>query len=1613
MAMDYKMLIIFPLFFSVVWGGRGTPSQKIKYEGSKDLSSGINVMWKVEEKSIVLKLKYRATGWVGIGFSKSKHPQSMADSDITIGWVTMGNAFVWDAYAKTNGVPDVDKKSEVELISGKEESGYTTIVFRRPIIAMNDDDVTIHKGEIGILWAYGRSDVTGGTLSVVDYHARRGYTTLTLIPTEEIASEPSLPDPAKPESPKDVEDHDDADDDDDKQAHEHDDKDLNHFIYLDADKKLFLRWGVKGQEITFKLKGETLGWMGIGLSPGHGMTNSDLMIVGVNREGKAYAYDCFAPENTTPSVDKTQNVEIIEYDQTDTHTTVTFKRALVTDDESGNDRSIQTKNARYKQNADTYFLWAYGLYDVLGAPGIVNYHFGRRGYLKLNLLHGEGDGVILLLMFNHLFTEAMKPAESPKSPEGVEMEESEVPEGFISVKGYKKLDEAGDVVLQWSTAYTSEAVIFIQLSAPTTGWVGLGFSPGNTMKDADLIVAGIKDGTPYIFDLHATRNTLPLVDANQDVLLFQAVEDGPRTIVMMLKKYKSGDTENDIDIMAGKMNVLWAYGETDVDEKLTRMNYHGRNRGHVEVEFIPNDTSAIPDIEDHDDHDDDDDDKQAHEHDDNELKHFIYLDADEKLFLRWGVKGQEITFKLKGETMGWMGIGLSSGPGMTNSDLMIVGVNREGKAYAYDCFAPENTTPSVDETQNVEILEYDQTDTHTTVTFKRALVTDDESGNDRSIQNADTYFLWAYGLYDVLGAPGIVNYHFGRRGYLKLNLLHGVGEAMKPAESPKSPEGVEMEESEVPEGFISVKGYKKLDEAGDVVLQWSTAYTSEAVIFIQLSAPTTGWVGLGFSPGNTMKDADLIVAGIKDGNPYIFDLHATRNTLPLVDANQDVLLFQAVEDGPRTIVMMLKKYKSGDTENDIDIMAGKMNVLWAYGETDVDEKLTRMNYHGRNRGHVEVEFIPSDTSATPDPAKSETPKDIEDHDDHDDDDDKQAHEHDDKELEHFLYLNADEKLFLRWGVKGQEITFKLKGETMGWMGIGLSSGTGMTNSDLMIVGVDREGKAYAYDCFAPENTTPSVDKTQNVEIIEYDQTDTHTTVTFKRALVTNDESGEDRSIQNADTYFIWAYGLYDVLGAPGIVNYHFGRRGYLRLNLLRGMGGVETGTPRGPEGFISVKGYKKLDEAGDVALQWSTANTSEAVMFTQLSAPTTGWVGLGFSPGNTMKDADLIVAGIKDGTPYIFDLYATRNTLPMMDAKQDVLLFQAVEDGPRTIVMMLKKYKSGDTENDIDIKAGKLNVLWAYGETDVDEKLTRMNYHGRNRGHVEVEFIPSDTSAIPTDVHSPGSPKSPKLETDSPVSVKPPKVPDVTGMSPPSQSGPDMAKSPLSPVTPEDTNNVGSPMSPNTPEDGKSPPSPESPKKPPQKIQPVRRGRILQGGSNNIDKLFDDDKMYKQAVLNVAHKVNLKWAYNMDYIVIQISIPTQGWVGVGFSPGPNMARADIVITGVRRDGVYAVDAFASRNGKPHIDSSQDIKVLRYVETAGVTTVTFARKLDTMDTLDNKIGDIKYVIWAYGRADFAKKPRNFYHGSNRGAKMLTLIDGPGGLAADFEMNPLVLVPGNLR
>ena len=58
----------------------------------------------------------------------------------------------------------------------------------------------------------------------------------------------------------------------------------------------------------------------------------------------------------------------------------------------------------------------------------------------------------------------------------------------------------------------TEDSIHIKLSAKTTGWVGIGFNPSQEMKDANLILGYVKDGTPKVTDHFGTTNRQHMKD---------------------------------------------------------------------------------------------------------------------------------------------------------------------------------------------------------------------------------------------------------------------------------------------------------------------------------------------------------------------------------------------------------------------------------------------------------------------------------------------------------------------------------------------------------------------------------------------------------------------------------------------------------------------------------------------------------------------------------------------------------------------------------------------------------------------------------------------------------------------------------------------------------------------------------------------------------------------------------------------------------------------------------------------------------------------------------------------------------------------------------------------
>lgn len=79
----------------------------------------------------------------------------------------------------------------------------------------------------------------------------------------------------------------------------------------------------------------------------------------------------------------------------------------------------------------------------------------------------------------------------------------------------------------------------------------------------------------------------------------------------------------------------------------------------------------------------------------------------------------------------------------------------------------------------------------------------------------------------------------------------------------------------------AVKNYNGkdfLDEKKTYFLEWSVEWNNKLLLF-NITVKGLGWVGLGFSKDGTMKDADIVVAGVSPNRrPYITVrvIHLTR-----------------------------------------------------------------------------------------------------------------------------------------------------------------------------------------------------------------------------------------------------------------------------------------------------------------------------------------------------------------------------------------------------------------------------------------------------------------------------------------------------------------------------------------------------------------------------------------------------------------------------------------------------------------------------------------------------------------------------------------------------------------
>ncbi|KAL6443701.1 hypothetical protein ACFW04_001653 [Cataglyphis niger] len=142
---------------------------------------------------------------------------------------------------------------------------------------------------------------------------------------------------------------------------------------------------------------------------------------------------------------------------------------------------------------------------------------------------------------------------------------------------YEKLDEDGDVILEWDPS--DEEEVTFRVTAKILGYVGIGFNEKGHMMGADILLAWVDDhtGVVNLLDSHGIEmKAAPVADTSQDVRVLGGSQNETHTTVMFARKWQTCDPQ-DHQLTEDTVKVLWALHPTDPE--LNTALWHENRRG--------------------------------------------------------------------------------------------------------------------------------------------------------------------------------------------------------------------------------------------------------------------------------------------------------------------------------------------------------------------------------------------------------------------------------------------------------------------------------------------------------------------------------------------------------------------------------------------------------------------------------------------------------------------------------------------------------------------------------------------------------------------------------------------------------------------------------------------------------------------------------------------------------------------------------------------------------------------------------------------------------------------------------------------------------------------------
>ena len=134
---------------------------------------------------------------------------------------------------------------------------------------------------------------------------------------------------------------------------------------------------------------------------------------------------------------------------------------------------------------------------------------------------------------------------------------------------------------------------------------------------------------------------------------------------------------------------------------------------------------------------------------------------------------------------------------------------------------------------------------------------------------------------------------------------------------------------------------QKAGQTNQYELKWRVVGTELELI---ISAPTTGWIGVGFNPTLKMLGAGIIIGYVKDGKVTLSDdvgvapgAHRPDTT---VGGTSDLRLIDGTEASGRTQLHFAIPLNSKDKNDKVLKSGDEVTVIWAYGPNGADNFVT-------------------------------------------------------------------------------------------------------------------------------------------------------------------------------------------------------------------------------------------------------------------------------------------------------------------------------------------------------------------------------------------------------------------------------------------------------------------------------------------------------------------------------------------------------------------------------------------------------------------------------------------------------------------------------------------------